>query len=95
MIGPGAAVLHCPVVKPVDTAAVARFCRRFAKVTTVENHSVIGGLAAAVAEVVTHEGIGTRIERLGIPDRWAPAGSLDYIRGELGLDAAGIVRAAR
>ena len=95
MIGPGAAVLHCPVVKPVDAAAVAHFCRRFAKITTVENHSVIGGLAAAVAEVVTHEGIGTRIERLGIPDRWAPAGSLDYIRGELGLDAAGIARAAR
>jgi transketolase len=37
-------------------------------------------------------GAGTRLERLGVPDRWAPAGSLDYIRGELGLDAAGIAR---
>ena len=95
LIGSGAAVLHCPVLKPIDAAAVARFCRRFAAVTTVENHSVVGGLADAVAEVVTREGIGTRVERLGVPDRWAPAGSLDYIRAELGLDAEGIARAAR
>jgi transketolase len=95
LIGPGAAVLHCPVLKPIDAAAVAQFCARFATVTTVENHSVVGGLGDAVADVVTREAIGTRVERLGVPDSWAPAGSLDYIRAALGLDAEGIARAAR
>jgi transketolase len=95
VVGDGAAVLHVPVVKPIDAAAVAGFCSRFETVTTVENHSVVGGLAAAVADVVTREGLGTRLRPLGVPDRWAPAGTVDYIRGELGLDAAAIAMRAR
>jgi transketolase len=87
-----ASVLHVPTLKPLDAEAVVAYCRRFDKVTTVENHSIVGGLGSAVAEALAEAGAGTRLERLGVPDRWAPAGSLDYIRGELGLDAAGIAR---
>jgi transketolase len=94
VIDAGASLLHVPVLKPIDTAAVAAFCGRFPAVTTVENHSVVGGLAAAVAEVVTREGLGTRLNPLGVPDRWAPAGSIDHIRAELALDAQGIARSA-
>jgi transketolase len=87
-----AAVLHVPVLKPLDSDAVVAWCGRFDEVTTVENHSTIGGLGSAVAEALSEAGSSTRLRRLGIPDRWAPAGSLDYIRAELGLDAAGIAR---
>jgi len=44
---------------------------------------------------LAEQGVGTRLRRLGVPDRWAPAGSLDYIRRELGLDAEGIAEAVR
>jgi transketolase len=88
-----ASVLHVPVLKPLDAEAVVRWCRRFEAVTTVENHSTIGGLGSAVAEALAETGVGTRLRRLGVPDRWAPAGSLDYVREQLGLDAAGIARA--
>jgi len=44
---------------------------------------------------LTEAGVGTRLRRLGVPDRWAPAGSLEYIRAELGLDADGIASAVR
>jgi transketolase len=87
-----AAVLHVPMLKPLDAAAAVAWCGRFDEVTTVENHSTIGGLGSAVAEALSEAGSSTRLRRLGIPDRWAPAGSLDYIRAELGLDAAGIAR---
>jgi len=66
--------------------------QHFEVVTTVENHSTVGALGSAVAEVIAERGVGTRLRRLGVPDAWAPAGSLDYIRGELGLDAASIAR---
>lgn len=85
-----ASILHVPTLKPLDAEATAAFCSRFEVVTTVENHSIVGGLAAAIAEVVTSQGLGTRIVALGVPDRWAEAGSLAYIRGRLGLDAASI-----
>jgi transketolase len=88
-----ASVLHVPVLKPLDGEAVVRWCGRFETVTTVENHSIVGGLGSAVAEALAEAGLGTRLRRLGVPDRWAPAGSLDYVREQLGLDAAGIARA--
>jgi transketolase len=90
-----ASILHVPVLKPFPAGAVASFASQFERVTTVENHSIIGGLGSAVAEALAEHGVGTRLRRLGVPDRWAPAGSLDHIRRELGLDAAGIAEAIR
>lgn len=89
-----AAVLHVPVLKPIDAVTVAAFCRRYETVTTVENHSTVGGLGTAVSEVVASRGLGTRVHALGVPDAWAPAGSLQHIRAELGLDAESIARRA-
>jgi transketolase len=88
--GVAASVLHAPTLKPFDGETVAAFCASFETVTTVENHSVVGGLAAAVAGALAERGVPTRLRALGVPDRWAPAGSLDYVRAQLGLDAAGI-----
>ena len=91
--GVSASLLHVPTLKPLDGDAVASFCNDFREVTTVENHSVVGGLAGAVAEALAARGVVTLLRALGVPDRWAPAGSLDYIQSQLGLDAAGIADA--
>jgi transketolase len=90
---PDASLLHVPTLKPLDDEAVAGYCARFDVVTTVENHSIVGGLASAISEVVARRGLRTRVRALGVPDQWAPAGSLAYIRRELGLDAEGIAEA--
>ena len=90
-----ASLLHVPVLKPFGEEIVAEFCSRFDVVTTVENHSVLRGLATAVCETLGQQGIGTHaVRRLGVPDRWAPAGSISYIRTELNLDAGGIAAEA-
>jgi transketolase len=91
--GVEASVLHVPTLKPADADAITMFCASFDRVTTVENHSVVGGLGSLVAETLAVGGIPTRLVPLGVPDRWAPAGTLDYIRVQLGLDAAGIAAA--
>lgn len=85
-----ASLLHVPILKPLNEEAVADFCSRFEIVTTIENHSIVGGLGSAVAETVAAHGLGTQLRRLGVPDKWAPAGSVEHIRRELGLDAAAI-----
>jgi transketolase len=90
-----AAVLHVPTLKPLDTDAIAAFAARFTSVTTVENHSVVGGLGSAVCEVVAGAGVGCRVRRLGVPDSWAPAGPLDYLRRKLRLDADSIADGLR
>jgi transketolase len=88
-------LLHVPVLKPFDVDTVCAFCARFDTVSTVENHSIMGGLGTAVSEAIAARGMPIRVQRLGVPDRWAPAGSLEYIRRELSLDAAGIAEAVR
>jgi transketolase len=92
--GMSVAHLHVPTIKPLDSAAVAAFCSRHERVLCVENHTVVGGLCSAVAEVIAGEGLGTRLVSAGVPDVWPPAGSLDYIRRELGLDAESLGRRA-
>jgi transketolase len=91
--GVRASLLHVPTLKPADGEAIARFSAGFTTVVTVENHSTVGGLAAVVAGALAEHGIGTRLRALGVPDRWAPAGSLEYIRSRLRLDATGIAAA--
>lgn len=90
LLGDRISLLHVPVLKPFPVDAVGAFCARYETVTTIENHSTIGGLGSAVCELVAEHNLPVTVHRLGVPDRWAPAGSLEHIRRELGLDAAGI-----
>lgn len=85
--------LHVTTLKPftdpavLEAAANARY-----GVITMENHSIIGGLGTAVAEVMAEAGLGKRLVRVGIPDVFAHGASRSYLMRELGLDAAALVR---
>lgn len=65
-----AAVVHVHTVKPLDVAAILAFCATVPVVITVEEHSIIGGLGSAVAEVIAeaHFDPAKRFKRIGIPD---------------------------
>lgn len=81
-------LLHAPTVKPINEQEVADFCFAHDRVVTVENHQIVTGLGSLVAEIISDIGAGPRVQRIGIPNRWAPGGTLPYIRTQLGLDAA-------
>jgi transketolase len=80
-------ILHVPTIKPVNEEEIAEFCFSHDQIVTIENHSVVTGLGGLVAEIVSGIGRGPRVTRLGIPDTWAPGGTLAYIRQQLALDA--------
>jgi len=89
--GIAADLLHVPVLSPFPVAAVRDLLARHRCVVTVENHNRTGGLGSAVAEVIADHGCATRLIRCGVPDAWAGAGSLAYLRGRHGLDTAGLI----
>ncbi len=89
--GVDAGVLHVPTVKPLDRDAILAAAAR-GPLVVVENHTVVGGLGAAVASLVS-EHHPTRVKRLGLPDVFAVPGTPDYLFERYGLDAAGIARA--
>jgi len=92
--GIGVCHLHVATLKPfgdellVDALAAARY-----GVVTCENHSVIGGLGSAVCELTASSGLGTKVLRLGVQDRFTHGGSTAYLARYYGLDSVGVVRA--
>ena len=80
-------LLHVPTLKPVNETEIVDFAFAHDRIVTVENHQIVTGLGSLVTEIVSDVGGGPKITRLGIPNRWAPGGTLPFIRAQLGLDA--------
>jgi transketolase len=84
--------LHISTLKPfTDPLVLDALKKSSSGVITMENHTVVGGLGSAVAEVMAENGIGSRLIRIGIPDTYAHGASQKYLMKELGLDAIALV----
>ena len=68
--GIGTSVLHVPTIKPLDEGIILDHSSRVQVIVTLEEHSIIGGLGSAVAEIIAEAGFATakRFRRIGIPD---------------------------
>lgn len=79
-------VWSAPVLKPLQAEDVCAAARATSGLVTLEEHSVLGGLGAAVAEITSeHEPV--RVLRIGVPDRFSEyCGTYDYLLCEHGLD---------
>ena len=85
--------LHVSTLKPFDDPAVleALAAPRYG-VVTMENHTIMGGLGTAVAEMMAATGIANRLVRIGLNDTYAHGGTRPYLMREYGLDAMALVR---
>jgi transketolase len=89
-----ALVLHLPTLKPFDAAAVVAAAHETGAVVTVEDHSIIGGLGAAVAEALA-ERQPTLMRRVGICDCYAESAPNEDLLVKYGLTPANIAATAR
>jgi transketolase len=88
-----AGVLSVHTLKPIDIDAVISAATRSSAIFTVEEHSVVGGLGSAVAEVLMESKHAPRIfKRIGLHSAFSSTvGDQEYLRAHHGLDASGIV----
>lgn len=86
-------VLDFASVKPCDEMAVLKAARETGKILTVEEHSQYGGLGAMVCEIISEMPVPVKI--LGIPDENVIHGTNTEIFHHYGIDAEGIVKAAK
>jgi transketolase len=94
MSGVKARVLNIHTVKPIDAEAIIQAAAETGALVTAENHSIIGGLGSAVAEVLAEERP-TPLVRVGVGDRFGEVGKLEYLMRTFGITAADIESAAR
>jgi transketolase len=88
-------VIDMHTIKPLDREAVMKAAAETGAVVTVEEHSVVGGLGSAAAEVIAEEGLMIKFVRLGIPDIYSAIGSPDELYKRYGIDQDGIYDAVR
>jgi transketolase len=83
--GISASVINMHTVKPLDENAVDRACSDSKLLVSVEEHSVVGGLGGAIAEVVARRGCAPRQLFIGLPDRFGLSGDYKYLLQKYGL----------
>ena len=95
--GIGARVLHMHTVKPLDEARLLDLAAQVRAVVTVEEHTLVGGLGSAVADLLIDRMPGTAppLLRLGLPDAFsAHYGSQEDLLADAGLTPDGVADSA-
>lgn len=95
LLGKGVGIyhLHVSTIKPfTDPIVMGAVASATKGVVTMENHTIVGGLGSAVAELMAEAGVGIPLRRMGIPDTYAHGASQKYLMAEFGLDALSLIR---
>ncbi len=90
-----ARVVNLPTVKPLDMPLLRKCARETGAIVTAEEHSIIGGLGSAVAEVIADE-FPVPVKRVGVPDKFAETSKdFDSLLDHYGMAVDDIARAAQ
>ena len=85
-------VVDMPTIKPMDRALVKSLGKSCKYIVTVEDHNVIGGLGTAVSEVLSEEGSGAKLIRMGLQDTYGESGDPKELYEKYGLSANAVVK---
>jgi len=88
-----ARVLNVSIIKPLDEETILNAAAETGAIVTCEEHSIVGGLGAAVAEVVS-ENMPVPVIRVGVKDSFGQSGKPDELLELYGLTPEAIVDAA-
>ena len=88
-----AEVINVHTIKPLDEETVIASAKKTGKVVTAEEHSIIGGLGSAVAEVLARQ-CPTKQAFVGVQDSFGESGSPNDLLEKYGLTTEAIVKAA-
>ncbi len=89
-----AAVVDIHTIKPLDNELVLEYAAKTGRVVTAEEHTVIGGLGGAVAELLG-EKLPTRMKRVGVNDCFGKSAKASEALDMFGLNAASVAAAVR
>lgn len=89
-----ARIINIHTIKPIDEEIIIEAARECGSIVTAEEHSIIGGLGSAVAEVVTSNCVAP-VLRVGVKDTFGESGEPDELLQKYGLTPCEIVKAVK
>ncbi len=87
-------VVNVHTIKPIDKDTIIKYAKKTGKVVTAEEHTTVGGLGSAVAEVLA-ENAPTIMKRVGLNDRFGRSAPAAELLERYNLNAAGIINAVK
>lgn len=90
-----ARVVDMFTIKPIDAACIKRCAEETGAIVTAENHTIVGGLGSAVAEVLAESFCMVPMKRIGVPDRFGEVGLPDALQKAMNMTKEDIAQAAK
>ena len=87
-------VVNIHTIKPIDKELIIELAKTHDTIVTCEEHSIIGGLGSAVAEVLAEAGTACKLVRVGVQDVFGESGKPAELFAKYKIDADAIVEAA-
>jgi len=84
-------IINARFIKPLDSELIFEICQNHKNIITIEEGVLSGGFGSAVSTFLHDNGLGNRLHRLGIPDRFVDHGTRDELLVELGLCPENII----
>eukprot|EP00804_Cyclotella_cryptica_P009026 CCRYP_003137-RA/>CCRYP_003137-RA protein AED:0.00 eAED:0.00 QI:898/1/1/1/1/1/2/261/1143 len=85
--------LHLSTIVPFAKAVVLDAANSVKYgVITLENHSIVGGIGSATAELLAEHGVGKPLIRLGLPGCYAHGASRKYLQAEYNMDSEALIK---
>ena len=92
--GISARVINIHTIKPIDAEIIEKAAKETGAIVTAEEHSIIGGLGSAVAEVLCEKSPVPML-RVGVEDKFGKSGQVPELLREYGLTAENIAAKAK
>lgn len=87
-------LINCYSLKPFDESAVDKNYKHAKLFVSVEEHNIMGGLGGIISEIMADKGIGVKLKRIGLEDKFASGyGSHKAVRAANNLSSEKIVQA--
>ncbi|HNR19819.1 MAG TPA: transketolase C-terminal domain-containing protein [Bacteroidia bacterium] len=88
-----ASLISMHTIKPLDVKMITELLKTKKPIFTLEEHSIIGGLGGAVAEVIAESNYNPLFKRLGVNDKYSHyVGGHDFIRAKFGLTKENVAK---
>ncbi|MBP8718824.1 MAG: transketolase [Candidatus Atribacteria bacterium] len=79
-------IISMTTLKPLDNNIILKAARETKAIFTIEEHSMVGGLGSAVADILAEAKSDAYFKKIAVPDRFVEqAGSQNYLRDKNGL----------
>jgi 1-deoxy-D-xylulose-5-phosphate synthase len=79
--------------KPLDEDLLHQIAKRFDKIITIEDGTIVGGFGSAVIEFLNDNNYSAKVKRLGVPDKFIEHGTQPELYKDCGYDENGIYQA--